>query len=103
MKLTPKNKDTMYTQGPPNPRIIACRSASGVSTLAKLGCYYNPHVLQIFISAVRKPSGTLRLLVYLRRINLLIRQEYDNLTFPVATLADVNARLAGKSFREVRM
>ena len=48
--------------------------------------------------AVRKPSGKLRLLVDLRRINHLIRHDYDNHNFPIATLVDVNAHLAGKKF-----
>ena len=48
------------------------------------------------IFAVRKPSGKPRLLVDLRRIYHLIRRDYDNHNFPLATLADVSAHLAGK-------
>ena len=43
-------------------------------------------------------SGKLRLLVDLRQKNNLIRHDYDNHNFPIATLADVSAHLAGKRF-----
>ena len=57
---------------------------------------YSKYSCPIF--AVRKPSGILRLLVDLRRKNILIRHDYDNHNFPNATLADVSAHLAGKRF-----
>ena len=46
--------------------------------------------------AQRKPSGALRLLIDLRRVNHLIRHDYDSHNFPITTLADASAHLAGK-------
>ena len=90
----------MYTQGPPTPIHyrdevlveLALLQYWGVITTLTYSKYSSP------IFAVRKPSGKLRILVDLRRINHLIRHDYDNHNFPIATLADVNAHLAGKKF-----
>ena len=90
----------MYTQGPPTPIHyrdevlveLALLQYWGVVTTLKYSKYSSP------IFAVRKPSGKLRLLVDLRRINHLIRHDYDNHNFPIATLADVSAHLAGKKY-----
>ena len=90
----------MYTQGPPTPNHyrdevlveLALLLYWGVITTLKYSKYSSP------ISAVRDPSGKLRLLVDLRRINHLIQHDYDNHNFPIETLADVSAHLAGKKF-----
>ena len=90
----------MYTQGPPTPIHyrdevlveLAFLQYWGVITTMTYSKYSSP------IFAVRKPSGKLRILVDLRRINHLIRHDYDNHNFPIATLADVNAHLAGKKY-----
>ena len=100
VKLTPEHDEPMYTQGPPTPIHyrdevlveLALLQYWGVITTLKYSKYSSP------IFAVRKPSGKLRLLVDLRRINHLIRHDYDNHNFPIATLADVSAHLAGKKF-----
>ena len=100
VKLTPEHDEPMYTQGPPTPILyrdevlveLVLLQYWGVITTLKYSKYSSP------IFAVRKPSGKLRLLVDLRRINHLIRHDYDNHNFPIATLADVSAHLAGKKF-----
>ena len=96
----PDHDEFMKTQGSPTP--IPYRDEVlveldllqywGVITTLTSSKYYSP------IFAVRKPSGKLRLLVDLRRINHLIRYEYDNHNLPIASLADVSAHLAGKYF-----
>ena len=99
-KLTPEHGEPMYTRGPPTPIHyrdevlveLALLQYWGVITTLKYSKYSSP------IFAVRKPSGKLRLLVDLRRINHLIRHDCDNHNFPIATLADVSAHLAGKKF-----
>ena len=45
----------------------------------------------------RKPNGKLRLLVYLRKINILNADDYTNKNHPVSTLSDAAQHLAGKS------
>ena len=100
VKLTPENDKPMYTQGPPTPIHyrdevlveLALLQYWGVITTLTYSKYSSP------IFAVRKPSGKLRILVDLRRINHLIRHDYDNHNFPIATLADVSTHLAGKKY-----
>ena len=46
--------------------------------------------------AQRKPSGKLRLLVDLRRINHLIKNDYNEHNHPVSTLEDAAQHMAGK-------
>ena len=100
IKLTPGNNEPMYTQAPPTPIHyrdevlveLALLQYWGVITTLTYSKYSSP------IFAVRKPSGKLRLLVDLRRQNHLIRHDYDNHSFPIPTLADVSAILAGNKF-----
>ena len=100
VKLTPENDNPMYTQGPPTPIHyrdeilveLALLQYWGVITTLTYSKYSSPTF------AVRKPLGKLRIPVGLRRINHLIRHDYDNHNFPIATLADVNSHLAGKKF-----
>ena len=100
VKLTPENDKPKYTQGPPTPIHyrdeilveLALLQYRGVITTLTYSEYSSP------IFAVRKPSGKLRILVDLRRINHLIKHDYDNHNFPIATSADVSTHLAGKKF-----
>ena len=62
----------------------------GVITTLPFSRYSSP------IFAKRKPNGKLRILVDLRKINHLIRNDYNNNNFPIATLADAGTHLAGK-------
>ena len=48
------------------------------------------------IFAQRKPKGRLRLLVDLRKINILISDDYVNNNHPVSTLTDAAQHLAGR-------
>ena len=45
----------------------------------------------------RKTSGKLRMLIDLRKINHLIRHDYESHNFPISTLADAGKHLAGKT------
>ena len=62
----------------------------GVITTFPFSRYSSP------IFAKRKPNGKLRILVDLRKINHLIRNDYNNNNFPIATLADAGTHLADK-------
>ena len=48
------------------------------------------------IFAQRKSSGRLRILIDLRRINHLLRHDYTKNNFPMPTMSDASAHLAGK-------
>ena len=98
VKLTPEHEKPMYTQGPPSPIHLredlfvelALMQYYGVITTLPYSKYSSP------LFAQRKPSGALRLLIDLRRVNHLIRHDYDSHNFPITTLADASAHLAGK-------
>ena len=49
------------------------------------------------IFAQHKPNGKLRILVDLRRINHLIKNDYGEHNHPVTTIADAAQHMAGKS------
>ena len=49
--------------------------------------------------AQRKPDGKLRMLLDLRRINHLIRHDYDNNNYPVTSLMDAAMHFAGKPIK----
>ena len=100
IKLTPEHDKPVYTQSPPTP--IHMRDELLVE-LALMQYYdilttlpYSKYSSPIF--AQRKPSGKLRLLVDLRRINHLIRDDYDRNNFPISTIQDAGAHLAGKTY-----
>ena len=63
----------------------------GIITVLPFSKYASP------IFAQRKPNGKLRLLVYLKKINTLIADDYTNYNHPVSTLLDAAQHLAGKS------
>ena len=98
VKLSPEHEKPMYTQGPPTPIHLredlivelALMQYYGVITTLPYSKYSSP------LFAQRKPSGALRLLIDLRRVNHLIRHDYDSHNFPIPTLADASSHLAGK-------
>ena len=100
IKLTPEHDRAMYTQSPPTPIHLrddilvelALLQYYGIITTLPYSKYSSP------IFAQRKPSGALRLLIDLRRVNHLIRHDYDSHNFPITTLADASSHLAGKNF-----
>ena len=90
INLIPENDKPVYTQGPPTPFHLRDEILVELALLQYWGVIttlqYSKDSTPIF--AVRKPSGKLRLLVDLRRINYLIRHDYDNHNIPIATLAE---------------
>ena len=99
VKQTPEHHDPVYTQSPPTPihlreeilHDLAVMQYFGLITTLAYSKYSSP------LFAHRKPSGKLRLLVDLRKINHLIRHDYDSNNFPITTMADACTHLAGKS------
>ena len=99
MKLTPENDQPVYTYSPSTPIHLreelqvelALLQFFGIITSLKYPKYRSP------IFAHRKPTGELRILVDLRRINHLLLHEYHNNKFPISTMADATAHFAGKS------
>ena len=98
VKLTPKDDKAVYSQNLPMPirlkedLIVELALMHNYRTIAVLpfSKYASP------IYAQRKPNGELRLLLYLRKINTLIADDYTNNIHPVSTLSDTPQRLAGK-------
>ena len=98
IKLTPKHDQPVYTQSRPCPIHLkddltvelALMQYYGIITTLPFSKYASP------IFAQRKPSGKLRLLVDLRKINNLISDDYHNNNHPVSTLSDAAQHLAGK-------
>ena len=90
MKLTPKDDKTVYSQSLPTPIQLredlivelALMHKYGFITVLPFSKYASP------VFAQRKPSGKLRLLVDLRKINSLIAADYTNNNHPVSTLSD---------------
>jgi hypothetical protein len=64
----------------------------GIITTLPFSKYSSP------IFAQRKPNGKLRVLIDLRKINHLIRHDYDTNNFPISTIADAGQHLAGKKY-----
>ena len=64
----------------------------GIITTLPFSKYSSP------IFAQRKPNGKLRILVDLRRINHLLKNDYNQHNHPVTTLADAAQHMAGKRF-----
>ena len=99
VKLTPKDANAVYSQSLPMPIHLkedlivklALMHKYGIITVLPFSKYASP------IFAQRKPSGKLRLLVDLRKINSLIADDYTNNNHPVSTLSDAPQHLVGKS------
>ena len=99
VRLTPKDDKAVYSQSLPMPIHLkedlivelALMHKYGIITVLPFSKYASP------IFAQRKPSGKLRLLVDLRKINNLIADDYTNKNHPVSTLSDAAQHLAGKS------
>ena len=99
IKLTPEHNRPVYTQSPPTPihlkeellLELALLQYYGIITTLPFSKYSSP------IFAQRKPSGKLRLLIDLRRINHLLRNDYHQNNFPISTLMDASSHFAGKN------
>ena len=100
IKLTPKHDDPVYAQSlptPTNPRDdllveLALMQEYGIITTLPYSKYSSP------IFAQRKPNGKLRILVDLRRINHLLKNDYNQHNHPVTTIADAAQHMAGKKY-----
>ena len=99
VELTPKDDKAVYSQRPPMPIHLkedlnvelALMHKYRIITVLPFSKYASP------IFAQRKPNGKIRLLVDLRKINILIADDYTNNNHPVSTLSDAAQHLAGKS------
>ena len=99
VRPTPKDDKAVYSQRLQMPIHLeedlivelALMQKYGIITVLPFSKYASP------IFAQRKPTGNLRLLVDLRKINTLIADDYTNNNHPVSTLSDAAQHLAGKS------
>ena len=100
IKLTPEHNLPVYVQSPQTP--IHLRDELTVELA--LMHYYNlitslshsKYSSPIF--AQRNDSGKLRILIDLRRINHVLRNDYINSNFPISNMSDASNHFAGKSF-----
>ena len=99
VKLTPEHELPVYVQSPTTP--IHLRDELLVELA--LMHYYNlittlPHSKYSSpVFAQRKESGKLRILIDLRRINHLLRNDYMNSNFPISNMSDASNHFAGKT------
>ena len=99
IKLIPEHQRPLYTQGPPTPIQLrneltvelALMHYFGLITTLSHSKYSSP------LFAHRKPSGKLRMLIDLRRINHSIKTVYINSNFPISNMTDASNHFAGKS------
>jgi hypothetical protein len=100
VKLTPEHNDPVYTQPLPTPLNLKDEIMVELAVMQYYGIIkplaFSKYASPLF--AQRKPNGKLRMLVDLRRINHLLRHDYNNNNFPVSTLADAGQHLAGKKY-----
>ena len=99
VKLTPAHDLPVYVQSPPTPIHLrdeilvelALMQYYGIVTLLPFSKYSSP------IFAQRKSSGRLRILIDLRRVNHLLRNDYSNNNFPISDMIDAVHHFAGKT------
>ena len=100
IKLTPKHDEPVYAQNLPTPTNLkddllvelALMQEYGIITTLPYSKYSSP------IFAQRKPNGKLRILVDLRRINHLLKNDYNQHNHSVTTMADAAQHMAGKRY-----
>ena len=100
VKLTPARDLPVYVQSPPTPIHLrdeisvelALMQFYGIVTLLPNSKYKSP------IFAPRKPAGKLRILIDLRRVNHLLRNDYSDNNFPISNMTDAVHHFAGKTF-----
>ena len=97
VKLTPKDERPIYTKRLPVPINLkdltvelVVMNRYGIITTLPISKYASPTFAQ------RKPSGKLRLLVALQKINAQTSEDSVNNNHPVSTLSDAAQHLAGK-------
>ena len=100
VKLTPKHDELVFAQKLLTPMnlkdkmmvVFALQQEYGISTTSFICKYLTP------VFAERKPNGTFRLPVNLRRINHPIKHHYDEQNHPITTNVDVAQHMAGKKY-----
>ena len=99
-KLTPKHDDPVYAQSLPTPTNLKDDLLVELALMQEYGIIttlpYSKHSSPIF--AQRKPNRKLRILVDLRRINHLLKNDYNKHNHPVTTIADAAQLMAGKKY-----
>ena len=99
IKLTPEHDMPVYVQSPISPihlrdelivELALMHYFNLVTTLSH-SKYSSP------VFAQRKSSGKLRMLIDLRRINHLLRNDYINTNFPISNMSDASNHFAGKT------
>ena len=97
--LTPLDNRPAYSQSLPAPINLKDDILVELALLHKYGIIttlpFSKYASPIF--AQRKPNGKLRLSVDLRKINILIADDYINNNHPVSTLTDAAQHMAGKN------
>ena len=99
VKLTPEHDKPVFKRSPPCPIHykedlmveLALMQYYGIITTLATSKYSSPIFCQ------RKSDGRLRILTDLRRINHLIRNDYDENNFPLACMADAMGHIVGKT------
>ena len=99
VKLTPEHYIPVYVQNRPTPNHsrdeilveLALMQYYGIVTLLPISKYSSP------IFAQRKSSEKLRVLIDLRRVNHLLRNDYSNNNFPISNMTDAVHHFAGKT------
>ena len=98
IKLTPSHNLPVYVQSPPTPihlrdellvELALMQYYNLITTLPQ-SRYSSP----IFVQ--RKKSGCLRILIDLRRINHLLKEDYMNSNFPISNMQDATNHFVGK-------
>ena len=100
IKLTPKHDEPVYAQSLPTPTNLkddllvelALMQEYGIITTKPYSKYSSP------IFAQRKPNGKLRILVDLRKIKHLLKNDYNQHNQPVTTMADAAQHMAAKRY-----
>ena len=100
IKLTPKHDEPVYAQSLPTPTKLKDDLLVELALMQEYGKIttlpYRKYSSPIF--AQRKPNGKLRILVNLRRINHLLRSDYNQHNHQVTTMADAAQHMAGKRY-----
>ena len=99
VRLKPEHDRPVYSACPPAPIDFRDDILVELALMTYFGIVkpltYSKNSSPLFCQ--RKPSGKLRMLIDLRKINHLIRHDYESHNFPISTLADAGNHLAGKT------
>ena len=98
--LTPEHDGPVVAKSPPTSIHLKEQMMTELALMQYYGILktlpYSKYSSPIF--AQRKPNGDLRILFDLRRINHLIRHDYDDNNFPVASMAEAAYHMAWKVY-----